>query len=131
MVSRIGDLVIDCSDPVVAAQFWCDALGYRITDQNHTGVTIAGDSAAPMISLMATSEDNVHKNRMHLDICPIDTTQDDEVLRLQQLGARRVDIGQDEEVSWIVMEDPVGNEFCVMRTVLPPESAPFHHIEGR
>jgi len=49
---RIGESVIDCSDPVAAAEFWCEALGYRITDQDHTGVAIAGDSAAPTILLI-------------------------------------------------------------------------------
>jgi len=51
----------------------------------------------------------------------------EEVIRLEQLGARRVDIGQGD-VSWVVMEDPVGNEFCVMRSILPPEPEPFHHL---
>lgn len=94
MTSRIGEFVIDCSDPVTAAQIWCEALGYRITDQDDTGVAIAGDSGAPTILLMAMSDTKAHKNRMHLDICPVDTTQEDEVLRLEQLGARRVDIGR-------------------------------------
>ena len=40
---------------------------------------------------------------------------DSEVQRLEQLGAVRVDIGQ-RDVSWIVMADPEGNEFCVLRS---------------
>ena len=127
MTVRIGELAIDCSDPVVAAQFWCEALGYRITDQDETGVAIAGDSAAPTILLFATSDSKRHKNRIHLDVCPVDTSQDEEVRRLEDLGARRLDIGQGD-VSWVVMEDPVGNEFCVMSKTLPPEPAPFHHL---
>lgn len=125
----IGEIVFDCSDPVAAAQFWCEALGYRITDQDHTGVAIAGDSAAPTILLMATSDAKAHKNRVHLDVCPVDMSQEEEVRRLEGLGlgARRVDIGQGD-VSWVVMEDPVGNECCVMATALPPEPAPFHHL---
>jgi hypothetical protein len=80
------------------------------------------------VFLSATADEKRHKNRMHLDICPVGTTQEEEVSRLVALGARPVDIGQGEDVSWVVMEDPVGNEFCVMRTVLPPEPEPFHHI---
>lgn len=128
MTVRIGELAIDCSDPMVAAQFWCKALGYRITDQDETSVAIAGDSAAPTILLFATSDSKLHKNRIHLDVCPVDTSQEEEVLRLEGLGARRLDIGQ-LDVSWVVMKDPVGNEFCVMATVLPPEPAPFHHLD--
>jgi hypothetical protein len=41
--------------------------------------------------------------------------QDVEVRRLEELGARRVDVGQDpDQVSWVVMADPEGNEFCVL-----------------
>jgi hypothetical protein len=40
--------------------------------------------------------------------------QDEEVERILALGARRVDIGQGE-VPWVVLADPEGNEFCVLR----------------
>jgi catechol 2,3-dioxygenase-like lactoylglutathione lyase family enzyme len=127
MVSRIGEITIDCSDPDMAARFWCAALDYRVTDADETGVAIAGHSSAPTIIFLASTDDKLHKNRFHLDICPVDTSRDGEVRRLEQLGAKRIDIGQGD-VSWVVMQDPVGNEFCVMRTVLPPEPAPFHHL---
>ena len=52
------------------------------------------------------------KNRVHLDLRPED--QAAEVARLEGLGARRVDIGQGSEVSWVVMADPEGNEFDVL-----------------
>ena len=51
------------------------------------------------------------KNRLHLDFRPDD--QDAEVERLIALGASRVDVGQGE-VSWVVLADPEGNEFCVL-----------------
>ncbi len=55
------------------------------------------------------------KNRLHLDLRPED--QDAEVARLEALGATRVDIGQGDGVTWVVMADPEGNEFCVLRTL--------------
>ena len=55
------------------------------------------------------------KNRAHLDVA---STADEHkvtlVARLEGLDARRIDIGQPEEVSWVVMADPEGNEFCVL-----------------
>ena len=54
------------------------------------------------------------KNRLHLDLRPLD--QAGEVARLEGLGARRVDVGQ-RDVSWVVMADPEGNEFCVLRAL--------------
>jgi hypothetical protein len=59
------------------------------------------------------------KNRLHLDLQPAD--QAAEVARLEGLGARRASVGQSDEVSWIVMADPEGNEFCVLRA-LPAEA---------
>jgi len=54
------------------------------------------------------------KNRMHLDVAPpADGDQQAEVERLESLGASRIDIGQGD-VSWVVMADPGGNEFCVL-----------------
>jgi hypothetical protein len=53
------------------------------------------------------------KNRVHLDVKAVDGDQDAEVERLIALGARRVDIGQGD-VSWVVLADPEGNEFCVL-----------------
>ncbi len=93
MAARLGEIAIDCSDPVVAAEFWCAALGYRITDQDETGVALAGDSSAPTLFLAATADEKRQKNRVHFDVCPVGNTQEEEVSRLALLGARRVDIG--------------------------------------
>jgi hypothetical protein len=54
------------------------------------------------------------KNRLHLDVSPIDREQDDEVRRLLDLGARHAHVGQGPDVSWVVLADPEGNEFCVL-----------------
>ena len=67
-------------------------------------VTWGGPPVAPKIG----------KNRLHFDLAPsVDGDQQAEVERLVSLGATRVDIGQGQ-VSWVVMADPDGNEFCVL-----------------
>ena len=55
------------------------------------------------------------KNRLHLDLRPDD--QAAEVARLEKLGAKKIEIGQsaDPDTTWVVMADPEGNEFCVLR----------------
>ena len=99
MTVRIGEIVLDCSDPKRAAEFWCAALGYRITDRDETGVAIAGDSSAPTMLLLATSDVKHHKNRVHLDVCPVDgTNHADEVRRLEELGATRPRVRADRLV---------------------------------
>jgi hypothetical protein len=61
------------------------------------------------------------KNRLHLDLRPKD--QQAEVDRLVALGAVHVDVGQDDTASWIVLADPEGNEFCVLRAYTAEELA--------
>ena len=53
------------------------------------------------------------KNRIHIDVNPSDRDQVEEVERLLALGARHADVGQGD-VSWVVLADPEGNEFCVL-----------------
>lgn len=128
MTSRIGEITVDSIDPEADAAFWCGALGYRVTDRDHTGVAIAGDSTAPTILLIRTTEPKRGKTPIHFDLCPTDRDQAAEVERLLGLGATRVDIGQ-RDVSWVVLADPSGHEFCVMAKTIPPEPEPFHHLD--
>jgi Glyoxalase-like domain len=67
-------------------------------------------------------------NRLHLDLRPAE--QSAEVARLEALGARQVSVGQGD-VSWVVMADPDGNEFDVLRPLTPDELPPGHDALGR
>jgi hypothetical protein len=55
------------------------------------------------------------KNRLHIDLQPVD--QQAEVERLEALGASRVFVGQGDDVTWVVLADPEGNEFCVLKSL--------------
>ena len=115
---RIQCLCIDTPDPAKIASFWQAALGWRRTHEEDGEVVLeppAGspeDGVAPDLLFLKVPEDKVVKNRLHLDLRPDD--QAAEVARLEALGARWIDIGQGE-VSWVVMADPDGNEFDVLR----------------
>lgn len=124
MASRVGDIVIDCADAERLAAFWCAVLGYRVFDRDETGVAIRGAQTSPDILFIRVPEGKTVKNRMHFDVCPTDREQAEEVDRLLALGARRSSIVGSG--SWVVLEDPEGNEFCVMSKRIPPEPAPFH-----
>ncbi|TDD15295.1 VOC family protein [Nonomuraea diastatica] len=50
----------------------------------------------------------------------MDGSTDDEVTRLLGLGATKTDVGQGPDRSRVVMADPESNEFCVLRTLAPP-----------
>ena len=124
MASRIGDIIIDCNDPELLAGFWCEVLGYRIFARDETGVAIRGATISPDILFIRVSEPKGTKNRLHFDVCPTDRGQDEELARLLGLGAKRSSIIGSG--SWVVLEDPEGNEFCLMSKQIPAEPTPFH-----
>jgi hypothetical protein len=130
MASRFSEVVVDCIDPRRLAEFWCQVLGYEIIDETPGGpVEIAGEEQTadamrrgivpPTIIFVAVPEEKKVKNRLHIDLRPVDRTREQEVERIVALGARHVDIGQGEQ-TWTVLADPEGNEFCVLRE-LPAE----------
>ncbi|WP_425281049.1 VOC family protein [Stackebrandtia nassauensis] len=63
------------------------------------------------------SEGKSVKNRVHLDLGP-DTTRDDEVERLLKLGATVFadHRAADGVLGFVTMLDPEGNEFCIERS---------------
>lgn len=115
---RIQCFVIDALNPAAQAQFWAAALGWRITYENEKESVVeppagsAEENVAPDLLFVRSSEPKEHKNRLHLDLRPLD--QQAEVDRLASLGAHRIDIGQPATASWVVLADPEGNEFCVL-----------------
>ena len=118
MTLRWQCLDIDSADPRRAADFWQGALGWRRTHESDQEVVLeppAGspeDGVAPDLLFLRVPEGKMVKNRLHLDLRPDD--QQAELARLLALGARRVDVGQDDP-SWIVLQDPEGNELCLLR----------------
>jgi hypothetical protein len=57
------------------------------------------------------------KNRLHLDLEPTDRTRDEEIERVLGLGASPVlDLRKDDGSGWLVLADPEGNEFCILRS---------------
>ncbi|WP_233520103.1 VOC family protein [Prauserella sp. PE36] len=126
MTSRIAALAIDAVNPRVVAEFWCAALGWTVVGTDPDGITIGpADGAWPTIDVFVVPERKSVKNRLHLDLRADGGSTADELRRLLDLGARRVDVGQGPDVSWVVLADPEGNEFCLLsRTVQEVLSAP-------
>ncbi len=120
MASRFTELIIDCAEPNRLADFWAAVLDYRITEKDDDSVYIEGpDGAGPGLLFTVVPEGKSVKNRLHIDVNPVDRDQADEVDRLIELGARRIDIGQGNP-TWVVLADPEGNEFCVLRSRVDP-----------
>ncbi len=114
---------IDSADPDRLASFWQEALGWRRTHDTPDEVVVEPpegsleEGVVPDLLFIRVPEEKAGKNRLHLDLRPDD--QEAEVARLEMLGARREDVGQGADVGWVVMADPEGNEFCVLRPFTP------------
>jgi hypothetical protein len=124
---QIAAIVMKALDPVVLAPFWSAATGWDVAVST-PGYAALKDARrpGPLLELIATTESHRVKNRWHLDVRPVaGSDRDMEVQRLLDLGATRVDVGQANaaagEVTWVVLTDPEGNEFCVLRALDQPD----------
>ena len=119
MGSRWYNIVIDARDPAALARFWADVLDYQVLSESPDEVDVGKDEKTfPSLVFVPVPEPKTVKNRLHIDLNPDD--RDAEVERLLRLGATRVDVGQGEDATWVVMADPEGNEFCVLRARAQP-----------
>jgi hypothetical protein len=141
MASRITELVLDCRDPAGLAAWWAEVLGYEVVGTEDDGsVEIGpprprpearpepargeGDGVLlPTIVFGPVADPTPGKLRLHLDLNATDRDQDAELERLLALGATPVDVGQGpirDTMTWHVLADPEGNEFCLLRSRVAP-----------
>jgi hypothetical protein len=129
MMARLRDIVVDCAYPAALARFWAAALeNYAVAPydedelqrlrsigvddpEDDPTVLVIGLPGLPRLWFQKVPEPKTVKNRMHLDLACDDA--DAEVTRLVTLGARVADHQPNDALIW--MEDPEGNEFCVLR----------------
>ena len=120
---KLQCITVDVHNPKLVADFWAAALDWQITHADDEGVVIELLDSTPEVGripeilFLKVPDEKIVKNRLHFDLRPLD--QGAEVSRLEALGAKRVEIGQsnEPEATWIVMADPEGNEFCVLRAL--------------
>ena len=120
MPVKVSQIVVDCHDPERLAQFWCEVLGWNVIGHEDDGSVEIGDPSQSALTILfePVPEPKVAKNRLHLDVRPVGASQEEELERLRSLGATDADVGQGEQ-TWVVLADPEGNEFCLLRN--PPE----------
>jgi len=129
MALRWYTVVIDCHDIAAQARWWAETLDYRIVYEDvhevavipkHLGEDVIEDGATWMrqdqgLVFVPVPEGKTVKNRLHIDLAPhTSQDRDDEIATLLERGATLADIGQDDDVTWTVLADPEGNEFCVL-----------------
>ena len=114
--SLLGSIVFEPAAYPAVGRFWSEATGWPVVFDEDGDLALRDPSGqGPFLTFgPPLTEAKTSKNRLHLDIAPPPGgDQEAEVERLVALGARRIDIGQGD-VSWVVMADPDGNEFCVL-----------------
>jgi hypothetical protein len=119
---RVNTITVDCHAWEPLVKFWA-AASNLIEDPNDPNNP--GDPAGLLVHpdrhfrllFIPVPEPKTLKNRVHLDVTPVDATRDQEVERLIGLGATLVDDRRrDDGTGWVVLGDPEGNEFCVERS---------------
>jgi hypothetical protein len=128
MSIRWYSVVVDCRNVAAQSRWWAEVLDWQVAYEAANEVVLVPPHVieptrdippmerGPGLIFVPVPEGKTVKNRLHIDLAPSpDAGQEAEVRRLEALGARRADVGQDpEKVSWVVMADPEGNEFCVL-----------------
>jgi predicted enzyme related to lactoylglutathione lyase len=118
MLSAVFNVTFDCRDARAVAEFWSAVTGYPLEKVDMPGnpfwLASPPEGRWPRLVFVTVPEAKVVKNRVHLDLMPVDHDQAQEVDRLLALGATIVDDRRElEPGGWVVLADPEGNEFCV------------------
>ena len=103
---RIYEIVVDAHDTRGQAAWWAEVLGGRLEEEGG-GESVEAIPGAPFEYLVfePVPEPKVVKNRIHWDVDVSD------VRLLVERGAT-VLREPDDDISWTVLADPEGNEFC-------------------
>ena len=115
----IHQVAFDCKDARLQSDFWSQVLGYATEDwgEEYGAMAYSPDNTGVRIIFLPVPEQKSVKNRVHLDIRSGDSTREAEVQRLVNLGAKEIETRSARtdlwSATWIVMQDPEGNEFCV------------------
>jgi catechol 2,3-dioxygenase-like lactoylglutathione lyase family enzyme len=122
VASFVSHTTIDCSDAYALSRWWQKVLDYveDSDDPNAPGheecLILSRDGQHRLLFIEVPDRKHV-KNRIHLDLRPQDGSRDKELARLLALGAAQVaDRRNDDGTGWVVLEDPEGNEFCILRS---------------
>ena len=130
MVARISHTSIDATDAYAQSVFWGKVLGFAEdpadpNEPGHEECMIFSPDRRTRVLFIEVPEKKQGKNRMHFDLVPVEGTRDEELARLLALGATEVDdLRRPDGTGWVVLADPEGNEFCILRSDAEREAAP-------
>jgi predicted enzyme related to lactoylglutathione lyase len=111
----VAAVVADCADPAGVAGFLALATGWEPATSTADGVSLRSpQGVGPYLELLPSADAKTVKNRVHLDVAPhLGEDHAAAVRELIEAGAVPADVGPGD-VSWTVLADPEGHEFCVL-----------------
>ncbi len=124
MTSRISHTSIDCANAYELSQWWKQVLDYVDVDDDpnepgHDECMILSRDGSHRLLFIEVPEPKAVKNRLHLDLEPVQGRREDELERLIEHGAVEVADRRGKDgpgTGWVVLADPEGNEFCILRS---------------
>ena len=110
-------LCFDANDPLRLARFWAEALRWEVADDTGDVIDLVPtDGTRFWIGFVPVAEPKAAKNPIHLDLTTASLAdQTESAARMVALGGRHIDIGQGPDDEHVVLADPEGNEFCIVR----------------
>ncbi|MEU4564726.1 VOC family protein [Actinoplanes sp. NPDC023936] len=121
MTSYVSHTVVDCADAYELSRWWQGVLDYREdpddpNEPGHEECLIFSADGRHRLLFIEVPDVKQGKDRIHLDLRPAEGTRDEELTRLTGLGAAVVaDRRNSDGTGWVVLADPEGNEFCLLR----------------
>ena len=122
MVSVLSHLSVDSHDAYAQSVWWTQVLGYAEdpddpNEPGHEECMIFSPDGSHRVLFIDVPDEKQVRNRVHFDLRPTDRPRDEEVERVVALGASVVqDCRTADGRGWVVMADPEGNEFCILRS---------------
>ena len=122
MTSYISHTSVDSINAYAQSVWWCEVLGYAEDpdDPNlpgHEECMIYSPDRQHRVLFIEVPDKKQVKNRVHFDLVPAEGTRDEEAARLVSIGATVVDdLRRPDGSGWVVLADPEGNEFCILRS---------------
>jgi Glyoxalase-like domain len=131
VTSFVSHTTIDCHDAYALSEWWKPVLGYvdiegDPNEAGHEECMIRDPETGHQLLFIEVPDEKSVKNRIHLDLRPSTGTRDEELARLLVHGAAQVADHRDEHgtgTGWVVLADPEGNEFCILRSEAERASA--------
>jgi len=112
----VAAVVVDSADPAATAGFWQLAAGWVPSGEWTDGFAAlrSPQGVGPYLEFLRVGDRKTVKSRVHPDVAPHKgEDRPADVQALKEAGAVPVDVGQGD-VTWTVLADPQGNEFCVL-----------------